>query len=157
MYHAYVRRQLLKGMGRLNSRQYRAMLQEFPAQFSLYFPGITESRGPVYNLAETQTLYEQIFQIFPDLTFEVKDILVRGWPNYTRVAVKWGCRATAKDGAAYKNQGVHIFHIRWGKVTYLEIYCDTQNIAQVRAGLKKTDLSEVSKVAPSPAKTGKVL
>ncbi len=132
MYQAYVRRQLLKGMGRLNSGQYRAMLQEFPAQFSLYFPGVSESKGPVYNLAETLALYERIFQIFPDLTFEVEDILVRGWPSFTRVAVKWRCRATAKDGQAYRNRGVHIFHIRWGKVTHLEIYCDTQSIAQVK-------------------------
>ena len=128
MYHMYVRRALKKGFGRLTRTRHEAMLREFPAGFELYFPGLPAQRSPRYNLEQTLKLYARIFNLYPDLSFEVKDILVRGWPNNTRVAVEWTSRATQKDGLPLLNQGVHIFHLRWGKVIRLEIFCDTASI-----------------------------
>ena len=128
-------------MGRLNRDQFEPMLREFPAGFKLYFPGLPKNKGPHFNLEDSINLYRRIFQLFPDLAFEVKDILVGGWPNNTRVCVKWACRATGKDGMPYTNQGVHIFYLRWGKVTGLDIYCDTQSIA---AATRSPGLSNIA-------------
>jgi ketosteroid isomerase-like protein len=137
MYHTIVRSRLRQGMGRLTRDKFEAMLREFPAGFELYFPGLPENKGPRFDLEQSITLYRRIFELYPDLTFAVKDILVAGWPANTRVAVLWTCRATRKDGQPYTNQGLHIFYLRWGKVTRLEIYCDTQSLAEARqvAGL----------------------
>lgn len=131
MYHMIVRSRLRKGMARLNRDQFERMVSEFPAGFELYFPGLPKNKGPQFNLNDTINLYRRIFQLLPDLTFEVKDIMVAGWPHNTRVSVKWTCRATRQGGWPYTNQGVHIFHLGWGKVTRLEIYCDTQSMVAV--------------------------
>ena len=131
MYHTIVRSRLRKGMARLNREQFETMLQTFPAGFELFFPGLPGKKGPRFNLEETVRLYGRIFQLYPDLNFEVQDLVVSGWPANTRVCVKWRCQATRQNGQPYANQGVHIFHLRWGKVIYLEIYCDTQSIAEV--------------------------
>jgi ketosteroid isomerase-like protein len=131
MYHAIVRSRLREGMARLNREQFEPMMQGFPAEFELFFPGLPGQKGPRFNLEGTLNLYRRIFEIYPDLKFQVEDLVVSGWPNNTRVCVKWQCQATRKNGLPYTNQGVHIFHLRWGKVRYLEIYCDTQSIAEV--------------------------
>jgi ketosteroid isomerase-like protein len=132
MYHAIVRSRLRKGMSRLTRNQFENMLREFPANFELYFPGLPKNKGPRFNLEGTINLYRHIFELYPDLSFEVKDIVVGGWPHDTRANVKWACQATLKGGWVYNNQGIHIFHLRWGKVTGLEIYCDTQSISIIR-------------------------
>jgi ketosteroid isomerase-like protein len=52
---------------------------------------------------------------FPDLTFEVRDAAVAGWPWRTRVAVRLAIRATLADGSPYANEGVQWLTLRWGK------------------------------------------
>ena len=53
-----------------------------------------------------------LYEIFPDLNFEVKRVLVRGWPWNTAGALEWVDRATATDGVPYVNEGTHVLRLR---------------------------------------------
>ena len=60
--------------------------------------------------------FERLYEIFPDLSFEVKRVLVRGWPWETTVAVEWVDHATPADSVPYVNEGTHVLRLRRGKV-----------------------------------------
>jgi ketosteroid isomerase-like protein len=40
-------------------------------------------------------------------------------------------RFSGPDGKTYNNQGVHVFRFKWGRVTSLHIYTDTQKLAAI--------------------------
>jgi ketosteroid isomerase-like protein len=52
----------------------------------------------------------------PGLTFEVRDVLVGGWPWDTRVAVRLAISAPLPDGGTYRNEGVQWLRLRWGRM-----------------------------------------
>ncbi|TMK21405.1 MAG: hypothetical protein E6G68_03485 [Actinobacteria bacterium] len=45
-----------------------------------------------------------MFRLFPGVRFEVRDVIVAGWPWNTRVAVRLGIDATLADGSPYRNE-----------------------------------------------------
>lgn len=63
-----------------------------------------------------------------NLQFEVHSVAVSGGPWNTMVVVEWTDRAIPADGQKYKNSGVHIVRLRWGKVISIHAYLDTQVI-----------------------------
>jgi ketosteroid isomerase-like protein len=67
--------------------------------------------------------------VFPDLQFEVKALVVKGWPWNTLAVVEWEDWANTRDGNGYRNQGVHVIRLRWGRVVSLHVYLDTQKLA----------------------------
>lgn len=154
MYHAYVGRQLRKGFDRLCLDKYEAMLKQFPAGFELDFSGYPVDDRVNYNLNETLALYGKIFRAYPDLKFEVKDVTVAGGPWNTRAAVEWRCRTTGTGSLPFTNEGVHIFHIRWGRVVGLKIYCDTRKVLEAYQNYKQSNHRNNTEV--SEVKAGKI-
>jgi ketosteroid isomerase-like protein len=75
--------------------------------------------------------FERLFLLFPGLNFEIKDILVKGWPWNTVVVVEWIDRATTKDGQPYVNEGVHIIRFCLGRLVELHAYLDSQKVEVV--------------------------
>jgi len=57
-----------------------------------------------------------VFRLFPGVRFEVRDVIVAGWPWNTRVAVRLGIDATLADGSPYRNEAVQWIRLRWGKL-----------------------------------------
>ncbi|MFN8514922.1 MAG: hypothetical protein U0841_20530 [Chloroflexia bacterium] len=79
--------------------------------------------------------FERLYAIFPGLHFEIKGCWYGVGPWQTTVAIEWIDRATLVDGSHYENEGVHIMHLRWGRVVAFRPYLDTQLVAAAcRAG-----------------------
>jgi ketosteroid isomerase-like protein len=57
-----------------------------------------------------------VFERFPDIRFDVRDVAVGGWPWRTRIAVRLGITATLADGSAYRNDAVQWITLRWGRM-----------------------------------------
>lgn len=74
--------------------------------------------------------FERVYRLFPGFQEEVQEILVRGWPWNTVVAVQWVARAKSpvSDDALIMH-GVHIVRFRWGKVTEIQAYPDTERFS----------------------------
>lgn len=70
--------------------------------------------------------YERLFRLLPDLRFDLGSTLVSGPPWRTTVAVEWQDQAL---GGTYRNRGVNVIELRWGRVQAIRIHCDTQQIA----------------------------
>lgn len=129
MYHAIVKKKLQKAFQQLNNGDYDPIIAQFGPEFEHVFPGNHALAGRRYTPESNVAWYKRLATIFPDLQFNVKNIVVNGWPWDTVASAEWEDSFTLRDGRKGNNQGVHVFHLRWGKVTSLHIYTDTQKLS----------------------------
>ncbi len=131
MYRTFVERKVRETFRQLGEGDYEAQIGQMPPELVHVFPG-EHALGGVRRTPEgMRKWFGRLYEIFPDLSFEVGRVLVRGWPWDTAVAVEWVDRATPPDGVPYVNEGTHVMRLRRGKLVYLRAYCDTQNVAEV--------------------------
>jgi ketosteroid isomerase-like protein len=58
-----------------------------------------------------------MFNPLPNFAFEVRDVLVKGWPRDMTVATGFRFLATLRDERLYENVVVRMIEIRWERVT----------------------------------------
>ena len=144
MYRAFVERKIRNTFGQLGRGDYETSVGEMPPELYHNFPG-EHALGGVRRTPEgMRRWFERLYEIFPNLDFEVERILVRGWPWDTAVAIEWVDRATAADGVPYVNEGTHVVRLRWGKLVYLHAYLDTQKVAEVCDRLAAGGMAEAA-------------
>jgi ketosteroid isomerase-like protein len=131
MYHAIVRRQLLKVFAQLNRQEYGEILGAFASGFEHALYGNHALGGTRHTLAAAQRWYQRLPRALPDLQFTIERVLVSGWPWDTSAAVEWKDGGRCLDGHRFNNQGVHVIQLKWGKVTAVRVYCDTMVLADV--------------------------
>ena len=129
MYHTVVRYKLNQVFEQLGRGNYELALQGLAPRFEHVFFGSHPFGGTRCTAASFRRWFERLYAVFPDLSFEVKNILVKGWPWNTLVALEWIDRASTLDGKGYVNEGVHIMRLRWVKVTEFRVYHDTEKLA----------------------------
>jgi len=144
MYHTIVRRIACASFESLSKGDYEALLSQCSSNVEHRFAGNHALGGTRHSVQAMRRWFQRLFVLFPGLNFEIKEILVRGWPWNTRVAVEWIDRATTSDGVPYINEGVHLLHIRWGRLTKLHAYLDTQKVEEVCKRLAQQGIAEAS-------------
>ena len=55
---------------------------------------------------------------------------VKGFPHNTTVIMRWSATDTRIDGSPYRNHGVHLIKMRWGKVFAIDANEDSQVVAE---------------------------
>ena len=78
--------------------------------------------------------FRRVGTVLPHLKFEVTDVVVHGGPWKTTVIARWVATCTLENGEAYRNPGVHVISLRWGKAYDFDVYEDTYVVTE---GLKK--------------------
>ena len=146
MYHAIVRQKLQKVFDDLNNREYEGVLQQLAPRFEHVFFGAHALGGVRHTVQAYRLWFERLFRLFPDIQFEVKNIVVKGWPWDTIAAVEWVDQLKARDGNVHHNAGVHIIRFRWARVAEIRIYHDTEKLAEICQRQAATGLEE--SVAP---------
>ena len=131
MYHAIIRRKLRRVFDELSTGNYEPVLASMAPRFEHAFAGSHALGGKRTNLSLYRKWFERLRRIFPDLRFEVRNIVVSGGPWNTMAAVEWVDQIRTTDGEMHSNSGVHMIRMRWGKVTELRIYTDTQKVADL--------------------------
>ncbi len=59
---------------------------------------------------------------------------VKGLPHDTTIIIRWSATDTLSDGSPYRNRGVHIVKMKWGRVVDIDAHEDSQAVAE---GLEK--------------------
>ena len=131
MYHTIIRKKLSNVFSELNRGNYDAVLDGMAPEFEHEFMGSHALSGFRYKGSTYRKWFERLSRIFPDLRFEIQNIVVNGWPWNTTAAVEWVDRIGTLDGSHHQNSGVHIIRLRWGRVVKIRIYTDTQKVAQL--------------------------
>lgn len=74
--------------------------------------------------------YTRLQLLFPDLSFTVHDVVVKGLPSKTTAVAVWEDSSSTSIGEPYKNSGVNVIELAWGKVQSVHIYTDSQYMSE---------------------------
>ncbi|MGZ3420825.1 MAG: nuclear transport factor 2 family protein [Polyangiales bacterium] len=130
MFHQIVKNRLRNSFSRLNEGDPRAALDAMASDCVHRFPGDHALGGERRDPVTTRAWYARLAAIFPDLRFELLDVVVSGWPWSTLAVVTWRDAFTLPNGERGANEGVHVLRMRWGKVVELTVHCDTGKLAR---------------------------
>lgn len=131
MYHAIVKRKMRDSFDQINKGNYAAIVRQFAPTAEHWFSGSHALAGRRGDVQQIQEWYDRLAEIFPDLRFQITKLVVGGWPWDTSALIEWVDFIGDREGAAFSNQGVHVIRLKWGKVTELHVYCDTQLLAAI--------------------------
>jgi ketosteroid isomerase-like protein len=130
MYHALVRHRARRVFERLNARDAQSILADMTPDVRHVFPGDHTLGGERHSREAVARWFNRLFRLFPSPEFEVRRVVSRGWPWSTWVVIQWvEERISPLVGEPYRQEGTHWLHIRWGKVTYIHAYLDTELVA----------------------------
>lgn len=113
MYTFVVKQILRSAFKKLNQGNYQAILGQFAPSFKHVFYGEHALGGTRTTPQSNERWYRRLYEIFPDLQFELLNITVNGLPWDTTASVQWIDTFSGPDGTSYSNQGVHIFKLAW--------------------------------------------
>lgn len=147
MYHRTVKRQIRTTFDRLNQHQVESVVAMFQPDIIHSFGGNHALGGVRHSQALARAWYGRLFRLFPDLRFQVQNIVVAGLPQDTRIAVQFRVALTAPDGSAYHNDVAQFIRLRWGKIAELALYEDTDKLVHLLHTLAATGIEEA--VAPA--------
>ena len=98
----------------LNERKLEDLKNYLSSTVVFYFPGTKPLNGPKKIIQ----LFYAIFRRYPDLIFQIKDLIVES----NRIAAIWTNSGNDRKGSSYQNEGVTIFKIEQGYITYISDY-----------------------------------
>jgi len=128
MYRLIVRLMARRQFGHLSAGRVDEFMSVFDDNSVFQFAGEHAFGGELRGAAQIRPLVERMRQTFTDLTVVPTLVLVQGWPWNTTVATQLDVRATLCDGTAYRNDGLQLLRLRWGKVVEDRIYEDTDKL-----------------------------
>ena len=130
MYHAIVKSIARKNFERVNQRDFDSLLKDCVQNVRHLFGG-THALGGERNDREALGRWlGRLSRLSPGLHLTVEDVWVKGLPNNTTIIVRWKGTDTLPDGSPYKNHGVHIIKMRWGKIVEIDANEDSQAVAE---------------------------
>ena len=128
MYHFIVRRKVRRAFEDLNAGRYGAIVAQFAKTHRHAMHGEHALGGTRTSLDATREWYGRLQRLLPGLKFQVLSVASSGWPWDTRILVSWRDEFRLPDGMLGANQGVHELRMAWGRVTSLDVHCDTARL-----------------------------
>jgi ketosteroid isomerase-like protein len=144
MYHAIVRHRIRGAFDRLSQGEWEASLGDISPDVHHVFPGDHPLGGERHSREAMELWFARLFRLFPDIRFEVHDVIAKGWPWNTRVTVQWSDAGTTADGEHYVNHGTHWFRLRWGKGVDVRAYLDTAVVEETCRRMAAAGIEEAA-------------
>lgn len=130
MYHAYVCRKVHRMFADLDDGNYEPAIASLAPRFEHVFAGEDHPLAGVrHSLPAMRAWFERLFRLNQALRFTVKRVVASGLPWDTTIVAEWRDSATLANGDSYVNDGVHVIRLRWGRVTSIHAYLDTEVFA----------------------------
>lgn len=130
MYHAIVKRIARKNFLRVNAKAFDALLNDCTPDIRHRFGGAHALGGERNDREALRRWFARLGRLGQHLTLTVEDVWVKGLPHDTTIIVRWSATDTLPDGAPYRNRGVHIVKMRWGKVVDIDAHEDSLAVAE---------------------------
>ncbi len=144
MYHFVVDRKVRRAFRDINAGHYANIVSQFAPRHEHVMFGEHALGGRRRTLASTGQWYKRLQRMLPDLRFDVQSVAVSGWPWDTRILVSWADAFSLPDGSRGNNQGVHELRMAWGKVTSLQVHCDTARLQAYCERMGQLGLAEAT-------------
>lgn len=145
MYHALVRRRSQRLYSALSSGDPQPMLDSFANSFAYTFVGHGHPlAGTRRNRTDMAAQLDRVLRLFPGIRFGIQDVLVKGWPWKTRIAIVLTVSATLHDGSPYRNDIVQFLSLRWGQIHQVRTVIDTARLTDAFGRLAAIGIGEAS-------------
>jgi ketosteroid isomerase-like protein len=128
MYHTIVKRIIRKNFERVNQHDFESLLAVCVPAIRHQFGGTHALGGVRHDKEALRHWFKRLQTVLPNLNLSVTDVWVKGLPHDTTVIVRWEAQATLLDGSPYRNRGVHVIKMRWGKVIDIDAHEDSQAV-----------------------------
>jgi ketosteroid isomerase-like protein len=125
MYSFIVRRLVRKAFAGLSRGDASSVVAMFGPTSTFCFMGDHALGGERRGQHEAAAWFELLFSVFPGIHIEPVTVVVQGWPWNTTVVTRFRVRAELRDGTTYRNEGVQLLTLRFGKVVDDRLYEDT--------------------------------
>lgn len=147
MYHAIVKRIARKNFLRVNAKDYDALLTDCAPDIHHRFGGNHALGGERHDREALREWFGRLGRLAKHLTLTVEDVWVKGLPHDTVIIIRWSATDQLPDGSPYRNRGVHIVRMKWGKVTAIDAHEDAQAVAE---SLRKQAAMGIGEAAAPP-------
>jgi ketosteroid isomerase-like protein len=144
IYRAIVKRRARDVFAALEEGDWRRTTADLAPDVHHTFPGDNALGGERHSRAAMEAWFERLYRLIPELSFEVHEVAVRGWPWDTAVSIQWTDRGVGADGTAYLNEGSHWIHLRWGKGVAVHAYLDTEKVTRLLDGMAAGGIAEAA-------------
>lgn len=146
IYSAIVRMKIRQTFRQVNDHQWDKATAGLAPNVYHRVSGDHALAGERHDKASARQWFERVGRVNPTLKITLSKITVTGWPWNTAVFAEWNANATLLDGSPYINRGMHVFHLRWGRVHALEEFQDSQSAAQGLARQAASGIDEAKAV-----------
>ncbi len=144
IYHTIVKRIARTNFERVNDKNYDALLSACSPKVRHRFGGAHAMGGTRHDREALRRWFGRLGYTMPTLRLAVQDVWVKGWPHDTTVIMRWNATATLLDGSPYRNHGVHVIRMRWGKVVDIDAHEDSLAVANGLLVQSRHSLATVS-------------
>jgi ketosteroid isomerase-like protein len=144
MYQRLIARNVRSRFALLSTGDYATVLLGVDENVHHRFAGQHPLGGERHDKRAVQLWFERLYRLFPNLVFDVRTVVARGWPWDLTVAAQWSAVVTPARGPDYANSGVHVIRIRRGKVVALYAYEDSQAVAQACRTMAELGVAEAA-------------
>ena len=125
MYKLIVRRMVRTAFESLNRGDFERPLGKFAPDVHFRFAGDNAMGADVHGVEGARSWFRRAFGLFEGIRFEIHDVVVAGWPWNTTVATHFTVTATLPEGRPYRNEGMQLVRLRWGRIVEDLIFEDT--------------------------------
>jgi ketosteroid isomerase-like protein len=133
MYGFVVKRIVRRILRRLSQGDYEPIVRQFGPQSRFVFSGDHALGGERRGQDAVRHWFQQMLQLFPGFQIVPQNVIVNGWPWNTVIANHFVVTAPRTDGREYRNEGMQLLRLRWGRVVEDLIFEDTQKlVAELR-------------------------
>ena len=125
MYKFMVRRIVRQTLRRLSMGDYEGVVNKFRPQSRFLFAGDHALGGERRGQEEARAWFAEMLRRFPGIQIVPQDVIVNGWPWNTVVATHLVISAPRAGGRQYRNEGMQLLRLSWGRVVEDLIFEDT--------------------------------
>ena len=125
MYKFIVKRIARRRFASLSKGDYEPIVRQFRPESRFLFSGDHALGGERRGQEETREWFVEMLRRFPGIQIVPHEVIVNGWPWNTVVATHLSISAPRAGGREYRNEGMQLLRLSWGRVVEDLIFEDT--------------------------------
>ena len=130
MYYAVVKRFARRNFLGVNQKEFDALLKDCAPDIRHRFGGDHALGGERHGREALRRWLGRLGRRGRHRTLTGEDVWVKGLPHDTTIIIRWSATDILPDGSPYRNRGVHIVRMRWGKAVDIDAHEDALAVAR---------------------------
>lgn len=147
MLQRMIENKIRDGFRQISSGDFAPVLAQFSPSIHFSFMGNHAMGGEFHRRDTVQQWFERFHRLFPTLKIEARKVRVLGLPWNITAVTNFEVNYTLPDGTPYRNAGLQILRIQWGKIVEDHLTEDTQVLTGALDRLSALGVSE-AKASP---------